>query len=89
MDRYLVILPHTMEECAKSLQQIEAIGTITHFDWGCKDGEHTGWVIIEAENKAEALMVVPTLQRNKARTIKLTKFSPEDVRGFHTQEMKR
>jgi hypothetical protein len=85
MDRYLVILPHTEEECKKSLEQIEAVGTITHFDWGCKDGDHTGWVIIEAESKAQALMVVPTLQRPHARTVKLTKFSPEEVRAFHKQ----
>ena len=84
MDRYLIILPHTIEDCARMLQQIEAIGAITHFDWGCKDGEHTGWVIVEADSKAEALMIVPTMQRSKARTIKLNKFSPEDVRAMHT-----
>ena len=83
MDRYLIILPHTVEDCKRSLQQIEAIGTLTHFDWGCKDGDHTGWVIIEAENKAQALMVVPTLQRPQARTIKLNKFSADEIRAFH------
>lgn len=83
MDRYIVILPHTAEECMKSLKQIESIGTITHFDWACKDGEHTGYVILEAESKSEAIMVVPTIQRSKARVVKLTKFSPEDVRAMH------
>ncbi len=74
MDRYLVVIPHTMEDCLRSLQQIEAIGMITHFDWGCKDGDHTGWAIIEA---------VPTFQRNKAQAIKLTRFDPEDIRKMH------
>ena len=83
MDKFLVVLPHTIEDCVRSLQQIEAIGMITHFDWGCKDGEHVGWVMLEAENKAEALMVVPTNQRVKARVIKLTKFSPDDIRSMH------
>ena len=83
MDRYLVMIPHTMEECLRSLQQIEAIGTITHFDWGCKDGDHTGWAIIEADDKAQALMVVPTIQRGKAQVIKLTRFDPEDIRSMH------
>ena len=85
MDRYLIILPHSAEDCVKALQQIEAVGTITRFDWGCKDGDHTGWVTIEAENQAQALMVVPTLLRPHARTIKLTKFSAEEVRAFHKQ----
>jgi hypothetical protein len=83
MDRYLVISPHTAEDCVRALQQIEATGYITHFDWGCKDGDHTGWVIIEAESRTEALMVVPTAQRASARVIKLAKFRPEDVRGAH------
>ena len=83
MDRYLVILPHTAGDCIKALKQIESIGSITHFDWACKDGEHTGYVILEATNKAEAIMVVPTIQRSKARVVKLTKFSPEDVRAMH------
>ena len=83
MDKYLVVLPHTHDDCVKSLQQIEAIGMITHFDWGCKDGEHVGWVMLEAESKAEAIMVVPTSQRRHAQVIKLNKFSPEDIKGLH------
>ena len=83
MDRYIVMIPHTIEDCLQSLKQIEAIGTITHFDWGCKDGVHTGWAIVEADNKAEAMLTVPTLQRSKAQVIRLTKFDPEDVRTIH------
>jgi len=82
MDRYLVELPHTQKECMKALKQIESIGTITHFEWGCKDGEHIGYVIIEAESKEQALMVVPTLQRPNAKVIKLTKFTAAEVRSF-------
>lgn len=83
MDRYIVIIPHTAEECVQALQQVESIGTITHFDWGCKDGEHTGWAIIEADNKAEAMLTVPTIQRRKARVFKLNRFDSEDVRAMH------
>ena len=80
MDKYIVVLPHTHAECVNALKQIESVGMITHFDWGCKDGEHTGWAIIEAGSKAEAIMVVPTLQRRHAQVIKLNKFSPEDIK---------
>lgn len=83
MDRYIVMIPHTVEDCVNALKQIEAIGTITHFDWGCKDGEHTGWAIIEADNKSEAMLSVPTMQRNKAQVIRLNRFSPEDIRALH------
>ena len=83
MDRYMVIIPHTKEDCKSALKQIESIGTITHFDWGCKDGEHTGWAIIEADTKAEAMLTVPTIQRRTAHVFKLTRFDPEDIRAMH------
>lgn len=83
MDRYIVILPHTAEECVRALKQIEAIGAITHFDFGCKDSEHTGFAVIEAESHAHARMVVPSIMREKARVIKLCHFTPEEVRDFH------
>lgn len=84
MDRYLIIAPHTKEGCAKSIELLEAAGYITHFDWGCKDGEHCGWAIIEAENPGQALMVVPSIDRPQARAVKLTKFGTTDITTAHT-----
>ena len=83
MDRYLVSVTHTMQECIRGLKAVESAGMITHFDWGCKDGDHTGWVIIEAESKPQALMVVPPVLRDKAHAVRLVKFSPEDVQAMH------
>ncbi len=83
MEKYIVILPHTEGDCVKALKQIESIGSITHFDWGCKDGDHTGYVCLEADSKEQAMMVVPTIERKQARVIKLNKFSPDDVRKMH------
>jgi hypothetical protein len=83
MERFLVISPHTAQDCDQALMEVHAAGYITHFDWGCADGDHTGWVILEATNAKEALMVVPSLQRNKARAVKLIKFSPADVEKMH------
>lgn len=83
MDRYIVIAPHAAEDCTKVLVNVEAMGYITHFDWGCKDGEHCGWVIIEAGNPKEALLVVPAFDRQKARAVKLTKFAPQDLTTTH------
>ena len=83
MYRFLVISPHTDADCKDVIQQVLFAGYITHFDWGCMDGDHTGWVIIEAEYAKEALMVVPSKQRGSAKAIRLTKFSPADVEKMH------
>ena len=83
MDRFLVVSPHTNEDCMNALKQVLAAGYLTHFEWWCMDGDHTGWVILEAENAKEALMVVPTGQRRNAKAIKLVKFSVEEVQQMH------
>ena len=83
MDRFLVVSPHTDEDCMNALKQVLAAGYLTRFEWGCMDGDHTGWIILEAENAKEALMVVPTGQRRNAKAIKLVKFSVEEVQQMH------
>ncbi len=83
MDTYLIESPHELKDCTRMLQQLRSMGYLHNFDWGCKDGEHCGWAIIEAENAKQALLVVPSFDRHMAKAVKLTKFSPEDVRGTH------
>jgi hypothetical protein len=83
MERFLIISPHTDADCKDALQAVLFAGYITHFDWGCMDGDHTGWAVIDAENAKEALMVVPPAQRHSARVVRLVKFSREDVEKMH------
>jgi hypothetical protein len=83
MDRYLIESPHTKEDCSHVLKQVEALGYLTHFDWGCASGNHTGFVIIEAENEAQARMVVPSMSRRTARVVRLNKFTPEMLKAGH------
>jgi hypothetical protein len=79
MDRFLVESPHTAHECKLAVKLVQSMGFLNNFDWGCKDGIHTGWAVIEAENAAQALGVVPVLMREKARAIKLSNFDSETV----------
>jgi hypothetical protein len=83
MKRFLVISNHTGEDCVRALKEALAIGYLTHFDWGCKDGVHTGWAILEAEDKAEVILSVPTFLRGSAQVVRLTKFQPEKVMAMH------
>jgi hypothetical protein len=83
MDRFLIETPHVAEDCQRLVEEIYAMGFLLHFDWGCKSGVHCGWAIIEAENEAQARLVVPPLVRGKARVTKLVKFDVDDVRSSH------
>jgi hypothetical protein len=86
MNKYLVESPHSEDECLHVLDQIVATGYITHYDWGCEFGVHTGWVILEADNEDEALFSVPAIVRHKAKATRLGKFSPEIIQSFHQNQ---
>jgi len=83
MFRYLIESPHTGEECLEIVKQVIAAGYATHFEWGCTAGTHKGWVILEAETEAQALLVVPAIVRSKAKVYRLNHFSELDVVPLH------
>jgi hypothetical protein len=83
MDRYIVESHHTEGDCKKALKDVLAAGYLSHFDWGCMEGDHRGWVVIEAASAQEAMMVVPSSHRPTAKVIKLTKFTPEQIEKMH------
>jgi hypothetical protein len=85
MEKFIVISHHTGSDCVRALKEVLAIGYLTHFEWGCKDGAHTGWAILEAESKAQAMMSVPNFLRSQATVVQLTKFEPESVKAMHTK----
>jgi len=64
------------------VKQTLAIGYLTHFWWGCKSGDHTGYAMIEAENAEEALLSIPTMIRKKGKAIGLVQFDPEKVKNW-------
>jgi hypothetical protein len=81
MDRYLIETPHSAEDCHKLVEQIAAMGYLHHFEWGCADGVHCGWAIVETDSLAHAKQMVPWMVRDKARVVKLVKFEIAD--GLH------
>jgi hypothetical protein len=78
MQRYLIESPHTAEDCARVIQEIQTAGYLHQFEWGCKDGEHSAWAIVEAESRQHARQIVPWIVREKARIVQLVKFETAD-----------
>jgi hypothetical protein len=81
MDKYLVVSEHTLEDCNRAIEHFREyhMNFITHFEWGCKDKDHHAYAMIEAESHAHAVMSVPPALRNKARAIKLVRFTGNEV----------
>lgn len=78
MKKFIVISPHTAEDCKMAVKEFRAHnpGFLTHFEWGCKDNDHTAYAIFDADNHETAKMSVPPLFRGKTRAVMLTNFDP-------------
>lgn len=88
MKRYIVETKHKREQCLNIMRNFAAYGHITHFVWGCESGVCTGWAIIEADSKGEALLSVPSIVRNTTRVVEVKKFSPELFQNLHDNFLK-
>ena len=84
--RFLIELPHepTTVACARAVEAVLKTGShfLTHADWGCKDGEHKAWIIVEVQSKDEALAIVPPQFRSQARVVQLNWFSLEEIQDI-------
>jgi len=78
MNRYLIESQHTDANCEQVVQDVFAAGYLHHFEWGCKDHDHTAWAIVEAENPEHARQLVPWYLRDKACIVQLVKFDMAD-----------
>ncbi len=79
MPRFLIEVPHDAEQlaCARVVKIFLTSGShlLTHADWGCMDGDHRAWMVVDVADKHEALAVVPPALRSAARIIGLNYFS--------------
>lgn len=81
--KYLVEFKHTKEECLNDLDKINEKNAklLSKIDWACMSGDHTGYMITEANNEKDALKGIP--EDVGAKAIKVTKFTPKQIEEFH------
>ena len=83
MARFLIEVPHEAKklECARAVQIFLNTGShfLTHADWGCLDGEHKAWMIVEVESKEEARYILPPAYRSQAKIVKLNNFTIDEI----------
>jgi hypothetical protein len=87
--RFLIEVPHeaSLAPCMRAVSALLNSGShfLTHADWGCKDGVHKAWAIVEVDSKAEARAIVPPAFRAEATIIQLNSFSMGEVEGILRQ----
>lgn len=86
MPKFLIEVPHEPDElaCAKVVQVFLSSGShfLTRADWGCTDGDHRAWMIVDVSTKNEPRMIVPPALRGQASIVQLNAFSMDQIESI-------
>lgn len=86
MPRFLIEVPHESDTvaCSRAVQVFLSTGShfLSNADWGCLDGVHSAWMVVEVADKAEALGIVPPAFRSRARIVGLNRFELPKIERF-------
>ena len=91
MPKFLIEVPHegTARDCARAIDVFFRTGShfLTHADWGCKDGEHKAWLMIDVATKDEARSLVPSEYRQRAKIVGLNTFTQQELDAIKRQHL--
>lgn len=83
MARFLIEVPHdgTMAACTRAVDAFLRTGShfLTHADWGCQDGDHRAWIVLDVESREEARNVIPPVFQAQAKIVQLNTFTLKDL----------
>ena len=83
MARFLIEVPHESEvvSCARAIKVLLESGShfLTHADFGCHDGVHKAWLVVDVDSKDEARNIVPPAFRRQASVVQLCKFGINEL----------
>ena len=83
MAKYLIEIQHPddAEGCIRALEALSTLGShlVSNADFGCEDGVHCGWLVVEVGDRREAELIVPPPLRADARVIQLRRWTPEEI----------
>lgn len=83
INSYLIEIPHDSDplECMTAAKVLLKSNShfIKHARWGCDDGVHKAWLIVDVEHKGQALQVVPQRYRAKAKVVRLSNYSLNEI----------
>src|SRR6516225_7843153 len=89
MPKFLIEVPHDPNAmaCTQAVHVLLTTGShfVTNADWGCFDGDHTAWMIVNVESREEARLIVPQAYRGQARIVGLNRFSMDQIDALITR----
>ena len=86
MARFLIELDHepTAGSCTRAARVLLTTGShyLTNAEWGCMDGVHTAWLVVDVEDREMARAILPPAHRARARVVALSRFGLDEVGRF-------
>ena len=86
MSKFLIEVPHEAERtaCLRAIQAFLSSGShfVANADWGCRDGDHRAWIVVDVASKDEARAIVPPVFRPQAKIVALNNFTLRDLEGM-------
>jgi hypothetical protein len=83
MPKFLIEVQHEDDviACMKAVQIFLTSGShfLTNAEWGCYDGDHHSWMIVDVGSKDEARAIVPPGMRAQTRVVQLNRFTMEEI----------
>jgi len=83
LPKFLIEVPHDSDrvECTRVVKVFLSTGShfLVNADWGCKDGVHAAFMMVEVDSKAEALAIVPPAFRDHARIVGLNRYTMAEM----------
>ena len=83
MEKFLIEVPHGGDKtsCMRAVQIFLESGShfVTNAEWGCMDGDHKAWLIVEIESKEAAKRLLPSGYQAEAKITRLKKFTRQDI----------
>ena len=93
MPRFMIEVEHDDDvgSCNIATELLLTTGShfLTHADWGCLDGVHTAWIVVEAETREQARAVLPPFLRPRAKVVGLNWFGMEQLDEFLVRHRRR
>jgi hypothetical protein len=89
MGRFLIEVSHdaTPAECGRAIELLLRSGShfISGAEWGCSDGVHKSWLIVDVPTKEDARCLVPPVYRSRSTIVQLTRFTIDDLGSILAQ----
>ena len=82
---YLVHEQHTPEQCLRVIDEVatESPELLDAAWWGCGEGVHKSWAILEARNEREVLNKLPEIIHENVTIVEVGQFTAEQIRQWH------